>query len=108
MDLRTEVQGLLSEDSILDEEQADMLKAAACLLAAAVVNKAKTKAQKRRARRERRRKSVWLRLAVERHRYRMYEKLVKHLRESDTKSFDHALCQNGPRDVQPDSRRTDP
>lgn len=102
MDLRTEVQGLLSEDLILDEEQADMLKAAACLLGAAVVNKAKTKAQKRRARRERRRKSVWLRdWLLKRHRYGLYEKLMKHLREGDTKPFDHALCQ-------PDSRRTDP
>ena len=35
MDLKEEVQKLLNEDPNLDEDQADMLKAAACLLAAA-------------------------------------------------------------------------
>ena len=33
MDLKEEVQKLLNEDPNLDEDQADMLKAAACLLA---------------------------------------------------------------------------
>lgn len=75
-------------DLDLDDDQADMLRAAACLLAAAAVKKAKAKARKRRVRRERKRKSVWVReLLLKRHKYGMYEKLMKHLREGDVKSF---------------------
>lgn len=53
MDLR-EVQKVLDEDPNLDEDQADMLEAAACLLAAAAaVKKTKAKAMERKVRRER-------------------------------------------------------
>ena len=88
MDLREEVQKLLDDDSNLDDDQADMLKAVACLLAAAAVRKAKSKASERRVRRERKRKSVWVReWLLKRHRYGMYEKLLNQLREGDVKSF---------------------
>ena len=43
MDLREEVQKLLDEDPSLDEDQADMLSTAACLLAAAAAKKARPK-----------------------------------------------------------------
>ena len=65
MDRSEEVQNLLDEDLNLDEDQADMLKAAACLLAAAAVKKAKSKARERRARRERRKKCLGERMALE-------------------------------------------
>ena len=61
MELREEVQKLLDEDPNLDEDQADMLKAATCLLAAASIKKAKAKARESRMRRERKRKSMWVR-----------------------------------------------
>ena len=48
MDLREEVQKLLDEDLDLDEDQTDMLKAAACLLVAAVICRGKED-QKRKA-----------------------------------------------------------
>ncbi|XP_041369799.1 orexin receptor type 2-like [Gigantopelta aegis] len=60
MDLREEVQKLLDEDPNLDEDQAHTLKAAACLLAATSVKKAKAKSRERRVRRERKRRSVWV------------------------------------------------
>jgi hypothetical protein len=88
MDLGEEVQKLLDEDPNLDEDQADVLKAAACLLAAAAVRKAKAKARERRARRQRKKKSVWVReWLLKRLKYGAYEKLMKHLREGDVKSF---------------------
>ena len=61
MDLREEVQKLLDDVPNLDDDQADMLKAVACILATAAVKKAKFKASERRVRRERRRRSVWVR-----------------------------------------------
>lgn len=71
----------------LDDDQAGMLEAAACLLAAAAVKKARRKTRRRRARK---RKSVWVReWFLKRHKYGMYEKLMKHLREGDTKSFNN-------------------
>ncbi|XP_034039477.1 uncharacterized protein LOC117522184 [Thalassophryne amazonica] len=80
MDLREEMHQLL------DEDRADILKAAVCLLAAAVV--VKTRARTRRVRCERKRKVVWVReLLLNRHKYDMYEKLMKHLREGNVKSF---------------------
>ena len=62
MDLRKEVQKLLDEELNVDEDQTDMLKAAACLLA--VVETTMAKARERRIRGER--KSVG-----ERHKYGM-------------------------------------
>jgi len=82
------VQKLLDEDPNLDEDQADMLKAAACLLAVAAVKKAKAKARERRVRRERKRKSVWVReWLLKRHKYGKYNKLMQYLTERDVKSF---------------------
>ena len=64
----------------LDEDQADMIRAAACLLAATAIKKSKA-----RKRRMRRRKSVWTNeWLLKRHKYGMYEKLMKHLREGDS------------------------
>lgn len=89
MDLKEEVQKLLNEDPNLDEDQADMPEAAACLLAAAaVVKNTKAKARERRVRRKRKRKGVWMsEWLLKRHKYVMYEQLMKHLREEDVKSF---------------------
>ena len=69
----------------LDEDQADMLRAAACLLAAAAIKK--SKAKKRKIRQGRKRKSVWVRdWLLRRKRCGMFEKLMKHLREGDVRS----------------------
>ena len=70
----------------LDEKHADMLRAAACLLAAAAVKK--VRAWKRCIRQERKRKSVWVRpWLLKRRRYGLYEKLMNHLREGAVRSF---------------------
>ena len=66
------------------EDQATVLEAAACLMAAAAVNlaKKKLKAKKKRKRR------MWVRnWLLKRPKFGMYEKLMKHLRDGDTKSF---------------------
>ena len=72
-------------DSSLDEDEADMLKAAAYLLAAAAVKKG----NKARASRQRiKRKGVWVRKwLLNRPKYGMYEKLMNQLRRRDVKSF---------------------
>ena len=70
----------------IDEDQADMLRAAACLLAAAAIKKAKAKTRK--IRQGRKKKSVWVRdWLLKRKRYGMFEKVMKHLREGDVRSF---------------------
>ncbi|XP_034033540.1 uncharacterized protein LOC117516795 [Thalassophryne amazonica] len=104
MNLREEVQMLLDEDPNLDEDQAEVLKAAACVLAVAAIKKAKarertarrermvrketTVRKERSFRRKRQRKSVWVReWLLKRQEYGMYEKLMKHLGAGDIKSF---------------------
>ena len=88
MDLINYIQKLPGEDHNLDEDQTDTLKMATCLLAAAAVHRVKAKARKRRIRGARKRKSVWVReWLLNRPRYGMYVKLMKHLSEGDAKSF---------------------
>ena len=85
MDIRDDAEMFMDGDSSLDEDEADMLKAAAYLLAAAAVKKA----NKARSRRRRiKRKRVWVRKwLLNRSKYGMYEKLINHLRRQDVKSF---------------------
>ena len=78
----------LDEDPNWGADNNDMLKAAGCLLASAAVQKAVTKCRERRKRRSRKRRSIWVReWLLMRPKYGMYEKLMKHLRESDEKFF---------------------
>ena len=81
MDIRDDAEMFMDGDSSLDEDEADMLKAAAYLLAAAAVKKA----NKARARRRRiKRKRVWVRKwLLNRPKYGMYEKLMNQLRRQD-------------------------
>ena len=74
MDIRDDAEMFMDGDSSLDEDEADMLKAAAYLLAAAAVKKA----NKARARRRRiKRKRVWVReWLLNRPKYGWYEKLM--------------------------------
>ena len=74
MDIRDDAEMFMDGDSSLDEDEADMLEAAAYLLAAAAVKKA----NKARARRRRiKRKRVWVReWLLNRPKYGMYEKLM--------------------------------
>ena len=82
MDIRDDAELFMDGDSSLDEDEADMLKAAAYLLAAAAVKKAN------KARARRRRKRVWVRKwLLNRPKYGMYEKLMNQLRRQDVKSF---------------------
>ena len=85
MNIRDDAELFMDGDSSLDEDEADMLKAAAYLLAAAAVKKA----NKARARRRRiKRKRVWVRKwLLNRPKYGMYEKLMNQLRRQDVKSF---------------------
>ena len=88
MNLGDEVQKLLDADMELDEDHIAMLKAAACLLAAAAVKKARANDKELKYRRKRKKKSVWVReWLLNRHKYGMYEKLTKHLRQGDVKSL---------------------
>ena len=72
-------------EMFMDEDEADMLKAAAYLLAAAAVKKAnKARAMRRRIKRKR----VWVRKwLLNRPKYGMYEKLMNQLRRQNVKSF---------------------
>ena len=56
-DLQEELQKLVDDGPRLDEDQAKMVKVAACLLAATAVKQARNK----RLRNDRRKKSVWVR-----------------------------------------------
>jgi len=92
MDLGEQVQNVLDAEIEHDEDQVNMLKAAACLLAVAAVKKARANARKRRVTRERKKKSIWVRQwLLKRHKYGWYENLMKHLREGDVKSFKNFL-----------------
>jgi len=72
-DLQEELQKLVDDGPRLDEDQAKMVKVAACLLAATAVKQARNK----RLRNDRRKKSVWVReWLLSRDKYGMYEKLV--------------------------------
>ena len=75
---------LVDDVSRLDEDQANTVTVAACLLAATAVKQAKN----RRLRNDRRKKSVWVRQwLLSRDKYGMYEKLIKHLKQGNVKSF---------------------
>ena len=83
-DLQEELQKLVDNGPRLDEDQANVLKVAACLLAATAVKQARNKT----LRNDRRKKSVWVReWLLNRDKYGMYEKLMKHLEQGDVKSF---------------------
>ena len=73
MDLREDVQ------TLLDEDQADMMKAAPCLLAVSTEEKVKAKTRERKGQ-KRKQKGVWLRVwRMKRHIYGMSDNLIKHL-----------------------------
>jgi len=83
-DLQEELQKLVDDGPRLDEDQAKMVKVVACLLAATALKQAIIK----RLRNDRRKKSVWVReWLMNRDKYGMYEKLMKHLKQGDVKSF---------------------
>jgi len=83
-DLQEKLQKLVDDGPRLDEDQAKMVKVVACLLAATALKQAIIK----RLRNDRRKKSVWVReWLMNRDKYGMYEKLMKHLKQGDVKSF---------------------
>lgn len=72
----------------LDEDQDDMVKAAACLLAVAAVKKARAREMHKKTKKERKKRSVWVReWLTKRNKYGMYHKLMKHLRQGDEPAF---------------------
>ena len=79
-----EIHTLVDDGARLDEDQANMVTVAACLLAATAVKQAENK----RPRNDRKKKSVWVRQwLLSRDTYGMYEKLIKHLKQGDVMSF---------------------
>ena len=63
-DLQEEIQKLVDDGGRIDEDQANMVKVAACFLAANAVKQARNK----RLRNDRRKKSVWVMAVAHEHR----------------------------------------